>query len=80
MFYMLPTFKFHMSNTQTFQLLYFYITEGGSRAVATFKMELFVAIVNYCRKELHLRCNSPRSAAASGNNVMLIFHSQCVRI
>ena len=38
---------------------------GGSRTVATSKMKLFVTIVavNYCHKELHLRCcSSPRSA------------------
>ena len=62
-----------------FSLIYFHECQkishkakfrGGSRNLATSKMELLfekrlrIKAVNYCHKELHLRCcNSPRSAS-----------------
>ena len=40
------------------------LRRGGSRAVATSKMERFVIIVNYYHKALHLGCcSSPRSTS-----------------
>ena len=54
------------------------VTRGGSRTAATSKMELFVIIVNYYHRVLHLGCcSSPRSVSGNTLQCAKMGHDRC---